>query len=228
MILPSTRVSDVEVRYGAAVALPRTSLSVAPGEAVALMGPSGSGKTTLLDCITGLTTPTSGEVEVMGHPLAGMSAARRATMRREQLGLIYQSPELLPELDVAENVALTLLFDRTPRSAALAAAQLALSEVGLGDVARMRPEQLSGGEAQRVAVARALVRESVGLVVADEPTASLDSKNARIVSDLLIARAREKGAGVLLATHDPAVANRCDRIVTLVHESRHPDQVEVS
>ncbi|WP_454044660.1 ABC transporter ATP-binding protein [Cellulosimicrobium sp. Marseille-Q8652] len=220
--------SDVEVRYGAAVALPRTSLSVAPGEAVALMGPSGSGKTTLLDCITGLTTPTYGTVEVMGRPMAGMSAAQRATLRREHLGLIYQSPELLPELDVAENVALTLLFDRTRRSTALAAAQNALSAVGLSEVSKMRPEQLSGGEAQRVAVARALVRETVGLVIADEPTASLDAENARIVTDLLVAQAKDRDAGVLLATHDPAVADRCDRIVTLVHSSHRSEHVEVS
>ncbi len=213
-------VRDVEVRFGAVVALPTTTLRARRGESVALVGPSGSGKTTLLDCVAGLARPTAGEVWVWGERVDTLSTSRRSDLRRTGFGLVSQGPDLLPELSVAENVALTLLFDGLPRAAALEAAHAMLAELGLPDAGGRRPQELSGGEQQRVAVARALVLSGPGgaesrIVVADEPTASLDRANADLVMDALLGLAGRRGATLLVATHDLAVAGRCDRVVEL-------------
>lgn len=179
------------------------------------MGPSGSGKSSLLGCVTGVVTPTAGEVVVAGEQVTGLSRGRRATARRRLMGMIYQEAMLLPELDVVENVAVTLIFDGVSRSRALGQARERLSELGIGDLADRRLDEISGGQAQRVAVARALVRPEVRLVVADEPTASLDHDNAQRATELLLDQARRVGAGVLLATHDREVARRCDAVLDL-------------
>lgn len=205
-------VTDLVVRYGSTEVFAGLHLTVEPGEVVALMGPSGSGKSSLLACVSGMLVPQEGSVAIAGTTISSMSTADRASFRRAHLGLVFQDADLLPELSVEENVALTLLFDRVPRKAAATRARAALAQVGLEGFAARRVDELSGGQAQRVALARALVRPEVTLLVADEPTASLDADNAARMTDLLIERARSMGAGTLIATHDPSVAARCDRI----------------
>lgn len=212
---PVVVLRQVEVDLGGVLALPAVDLRLDEGESLALTGPSGSGKTTLLDCVLGLRGPTAGRVTVLGHDVGRGRPRARAALRRQSIGIVSQNPELLPELDVEENVAISLLFDGVPRAKALAEARAALVEVGLDGSGRKRPEHLSGGEAQRAAVARALVRPEVRLLVADEPTAALDPDNVDLVTGLLVASARVRGIAVLIATHDQTVAHRCDRIQDL-------------
>lgn len=209
---PLVRCTDIEVTFGSTPALSPTSLEIAEGESVAVMGPSGSGKTTLLQCIEGLITPTGGRITVIGQNQRTSSRVQRAALRRRTMGLVFQDPELLPEFSTVENVAFGLLFDGVPRERALARARTALEDVGLGDRIDAEVRTLSGGEAQRAAVARALVRPELRLVIADEPTAALDVDTAELITTTLLQHARSRGAAVLLATHDPAVARRCDRI----------------
>ena len=210
--------TDVEVLFGATVALPRTTLHLRAGETLALMGPSGSGKTTLLKVIQGLVKPSSGSVIVLGQDQAVASRKARSTLRLRAMGLINQNPDLLPEFTTAENVALPLLLDGVNRTQALNDAARILESLGLGDRRNADVSTLSGGEAQRVAVARALVRESVKLAIADEPTASLDADNAQKIGRELVAHTRERGATLLLATHDTAVAEHCDRVLHIARD----------
>lgn len=218
---PSPIVScrDASVLFGDVLALCPTSLTVEPGESVALMGPSGSGKTTLLQCIEGLIRPTSGAVQVLGQDQRAASRGRRADLRRRQMGLVFQSPDLLPEFSTVENVAFPLVFDGVPRARALGLAVQALDAVGIADRAHASVHTLSGGEAQRASIARALARPDVALVIADEPTASLDAESAEHVTRLLLDLAGAREAGVLLATHDPVVAAQCDRVQRLARHS---------
>lgn len=208
-------VRELGISYGATIVLSGLDLSLARGEAVAVMGPSGSGKSSLLACVTGMMLPTHGRVEVAGHVVSEMKASARTSIRRTTLGLVFQDPDLLPELNVEENVALTLLFDGYRRDRALAQARQALADVGLEEHAAKRTDEISGGQAQRVALARALVRPEMSLLVADEPTASLDAANAHKMIDLLLARTRAVGAAALIATHDRAVAEACDRVLMI-------------
>ncbi|MDQ2758636.1 MAG: ATP-binding cassette domain-containing protein [Actinomycetota bacterium] len=212
-------VRDLEVRYGSTTTVfSGLGLEIRAGEAVAVMGPSGSGKSSLLACVTGMLVPSTGQVEVGGRVISMMSSSQRAAVRREALGLVYQGADLLPELSVEENVALTILFDGQGRARALTRAREALAQVGLAEHAGKRTDEISGGQAQRVALARALIRPSMQLLVADEPTASLDAANARQMTGLLLERTRACGAGALVATHDRSVADACDRVVELRHE----------
>lgn len=206
---------SLSVTYGAVTALHHTNIRVRPGESVAVMGPSGSGKSTLLHCVAGLSRPSTDSVTFLGNDLWGASRAERARRRRTSMGLVFQDADLLPEFSTVENVAFTLLFDGVSRSTALDLAARALDDVGLGDRCDADPRVLSGGEAHRVAVARALVRPDVALVIADEPTAALDVENAARVTELLLDVAGRRSAAVLLATHDTAVAAHCDRIAAL-------------
>lgn len=199
---------------GNTVALGTTSLAVAAGEVVAVTGPSGSGKSTLLSCLSGIHVPTTGDVTVAGRVLSRMTAEARARFRRERCGVIFQDADLLDELDVESNVALPLIFSGVTRPDALQRAQELLELVGCRALARRYPSQLSGGEAQRVAVARAFTG-SPDVVIADEPTASLDIDNAAAVTELIIARARSTGTATVIATHDHAVSRSCDREVAL-------------
>lgn len=219
MMGSALEVTDLLVRYGSTEVLAGLQLTVEAGEVVALMGPSGSGKSSLLACVSGMLVPQEGSVTIAGTKVSSLSTTDRASFRRAHLGLVFQDADLLPELSVEENVALTLLFDRVARSKAAKLARAALAEVGLEGFAARRVDELSGGQAQRVALARALVRPEVTLLVADEPTASLDADNAARITDLLIERTRSMGAGTLIATHDPAVAARCDR----THDLRSAD-----
>jgi ABC-type lipoprotein export system ATPase subunit len=185
---------------GATVALQPTSSEVFPGARIAVMGPSGSGKSTLLHLMAGLDEPTLGSVE---WPAIG----GRDDLRPGPVGTVFQGPSLLPPLTVAENVGLPLLLaGRVERSAAVAARQ-ALDRLGLAGLADKLPDEISGGQAQRVAVARALVGDPV-LVVADEPTGQLDHPNASAVVDVLLETASHTGAALVVATHDPAVSDR--------------------
>lgn len=200
--------------FGATTALRGVDLSVSAGEVVAVLGASGSGKSTLLHCLAGLTRPDAGEVHYDGQRLDLMSERDRTRLRRTQVGVVFQYGQLVPELSAAENVALPLLLERRRRPAALAAAQTWLERLGVPEVAAARPGQLSSGQAQRVAVARALVSEP-RLLVADEPTGALDSLAAEQVMELLTAVARESSTTVVLVTHDLRVASYADREVVL-------------
>jgi putative ABC transport system ATP-binding protein len=210
--------NDTMVTFGEVLALPRTSLHVEPGQSVAIMGPSGSGKSTLLACVQGLQRPSSGTMTVLGQDQTSASRRALSGLRRTRMGLIQQGADLLEEFSTVENVAFPLLFDGMKRPQALELADATLASVGMSHRRDADVRSLSGGEAQRVAVARALVQPDVSLVVADEPTASLDIDNAHTVTELLLAAATHRQAAVLLATHDPAVAKLCDRIHHLARE----------
>lgn len=195
-------------------ALRGVSLAVAKGELVAIVGPSGSGKSTLLQILGGLDVPDAGTVVVAGHPLHAIGEEARTTVRRRAIGFVFQAFNLVPMLTALENVALPLLLDGVAPRVARERAREALATVGLERRAAHRPDRLSGGEAQRVAVARSLVA-APAVILADEPTGSLDTRNADVVLDLL-SRATVAGTAVVLVTHDARAAARADRTVALV------------
>lgn len=195
------------------------SLSVAQGQSVAIVGPSGSGKTSLLLVLTGLETPDSGSIVFDGSTLHNLSSDARADLRRDRIGIIFQSFHLIPSLSACENVALPLDIAGV-RGAREQAAEL-LDRIGLGHRLKHYPNAMSGGERQRVAIARALIHQPA-LIVADEPTGNLDNQTGDAVADLLFELNRENDATLLLVTHDPVLASRCQRQVRL-HEGRlHP------
>jgi putative ABC transport system ATP-binding protein len=184
-------------------------VAVAQGEILAVMGPSGSGKSTLLHCLAGIFPPDSGEVWYDGRRLDTLKEAERTRLRRTAFGFVFQFGNLVPELTAADNVALPLLLKRQHRKAAYRQAAQWLDRLGLGDKGARRTGELSGGEAQRVAVARAMALEP-RLLFADEPTGSLDSLTGEKVMDLLTGLAREQGVTVVLVTHDVRVAAYAD------------------
>lgn len=197
------------------------SLSVRAGESVGVVGPSGSGKTSLLMLLAGLERPTRGRVLVDGVDLAGLDENRLARFRGRRIGIVFQSFHLIPTMTALENVVVPLELAGTPDADAIAEA--ALRQVGLGHRLSHLPGQLSGGEQQRVAIARAFA-PSPSLLLADEPTGNLDARSGAAVQALLFALQREKRTGLLLITHDPVLAARCDRVVT-VSEGRLSENV---
>jgi putative ABC transport system ATP-binding protein len=200
--------------YGRTPALRGASIAVDEGEVVAVMGPSGCGKSTLLHCLAGVLAPDAGEVYFAGQRIDRATDRQRVHLRRTAFGLIYQFGHLVPELPAVENVALPLLLAGRPRRACLAQAREWLDRMGLSGLADRMPGELSGGQGQRVAVARALiVRPRV--VFADEPTGSLDSVGADDVMELLVDAARELRAAVVVVTHEPRVAGFADRTVLM-------------
>jgi putative ABC transport system ATP-binding protein len=205
-------------------ALDGVSLRVRAGEVVAVMGPSGSGKSTLLALLGGLDVPDRGTVRIAGTDWRRL--AERPRFYRRTCGFIAQGLALLAQATATENVELPLLLDGGDAEERARRVAAALARVGLANHARKLPDQLSGGEQQRVSIARALVHEPV-VVLADEPTASLDSVTAASITELLVAAARERGAAVVLVTHDPVVAGYADRIVTL-HSGRVTSDVAVT
>ena len=203
-------------RFGSRAVLDGLGLRVGPGEYVAIVGESGSGKSTLLNLIAGLDRPDSGRVEVDGTDLAALDDAGRTLARRRKLGFVFQSFHILPHLTVEQNVELPLVLLRAARDERGARVLELLTAVGLGDRGGSMPRELSGGEMQRVAVARALVHKP-SLVLADEPTGNLDPDTAQTVLDLLAREIRSRGAGGVLVTHSEAAARSADRVLVLDH-----------
>jgi putative ABC transport system ATP-binding protein len=213
----ATRAHLVEARnlvksFGQTVALRGASVAVSPAEIFAIMGPSGSGKSTLLHCLAGIYTPDHGEVWFDGRRLDTLEEAERTRLRRTAFGFVFQFGQLVPELTAADNVAMPLLLNRVRRRVAYKTAQTWLDRLGIGDKGANRTGELSGGEAQRVAVARALAM-TPKVIFADEPTGSLDSLTGEKVMDLLTELAREAGTTVVIVTHDARVAAYADRVV---------------
>ena len=191
--------------FGQTPALRGATVSAAQGEILAVMGPSGSGKSTLLHCLAGILVPDEGEVWLAGSRLDTRSEAERSRLRRDRFGFVFQSGQLVPELTAEENVALPLLWSGTRRSPALAQARKWLGRLGLDGLERRRSGELSGGQAQRVALARGLVARP-DIIFADEPTGSLDSVSGEHVMSLLTDAARQEGTTVILVTHEARVA----------------------
>jgi putative ABC transport system ATP-binding protein len=215
-VAPLIDVQDVQLTLdatsGPVHVLRGIDLQVEAGTSLAIVGPSGSGKSSLLAVMAGLEPPTSGAVRVDGVDVTALDENARADWRRQNLGILFQSFHLIPTLTAMENVAVPL--ELAGRRDAEALARASLERVGLGQRLHHRPTQLSGGEQQRVALARALVARP-RLVLADEPTGNLDGQTAHEVADLLFALPRESGATLVLITHDPGLAGRCDRQVRM-------------
>jgi putative ABC transport system ATP-binding protein len=203
---------DLRKTYGATPALSGASMGVRAGEIVAVMGPSGSGKSTLLHCLGAIVRPDAGRVVYAGREISGLSDVDRSALRRSDFGFIFQFGQLVPELTCLENVALGLRLDGVRRRVAEQRAGDWLDQLEVADVAGKLPGQISGGQGQRVAVARALVT-GPRVVFADEPTGALDSLNGEKVMVLLTRAARESGAAVVLVTHEARVAAYADREV---------------
>ena len=200
--------------FGQTPALRGATIAVEQGEILAVMGPSGSGKSTLLHCLAGILVPDDGEVWFGGQRLDNLGENRRSALRRDRFGFVFQSGQLVPELAAEENVALPLLLGGTRRRPALAEARPWFGRLGLGGLEQRRSGELSGGQAQRVALARGLVG-GPEVLFADEPTGSLDSVSGELVMNLLTAAAREQGTTVILVTHDARVAAYADREVVV-------------
>jgi putative ABC transport system ATP-binding protein len=209
---------DLVLSFGETPALRGASLSVGRGEIIAVMGPSGSGKSTLLHCLAGILVPASGEVCFDGQRLDTMREAERSRLRRERFGFVFQFGQLVPELTAEENVALPLLLGGTRRDQALRAARSWFERLDLEGMERHRTGEMSGGQSQRVALARGLVANP-DVLFADEPTGSLDSLSGELVMGLLTRTAREEGSTVILVTHEPRVAAYADREV-IVRDGR--------
>lgn len=204
--------------FGPTEALDGASMSVSAGEVVAVMGPSGSGKSTLLHCLAGIIRPDAGSVRYEGRELSAMSDGARSALRRSEFGFVFQFGQLVPELSCVENVALPLRLAGTKRAVAEAKSMEWMAKLDVADVADKRPGDVSGGQGQRVAVARALVTRPK-VVFADEPTGALDSLNGERVMRMLIDAARETGAAIVLVTHEARVAAYSDREV-IVRDGR--------
>ena len=220
-------VQNLSKRYGDVTVFANISLTVAPGEFVAIIGESGVGKSTLLNCMAGLDTWDSGSILLDGTDLGTRNDDQRALLRRDKVGFVFQAFHVLPHLDVAQNVALPLLLLRgsarasdhsvraqRPAQAADERVQAMLNVVGLGGLGARLPQTLSGGQLQRVSIARALVHRPA-LLLADEPTGNLDPTTAARVMDALIGQTRAQGASLVLVTHSEAAAARADRVMLL-------------
>jgi putative ABC transport system ATP-binding protein len=209
---------DVVRSFGATPALRGASLRVRRGEILAIMGPSGSGKSTLLHCLAGILTPDSGEIWFAGQRIDSLGEAQRSRLRRDRFGFVFQFGQLVPELTAAENVALPLLLNGARRAQALAEASTWFERLDLDGLQQRRSGELSGGQAQRVALARGLVAHPE-VLLADEPTGALDSLTGEHVMTLLTAAARAEGTTVILVTHEARVAAYADREV-MVRDGR--------
>ena len=204
-------------------AVDSASLELAPSDVVAIVGPSGSGKTTLLQLAGGIDRPTDGRVVIAGQDVAALNDNALTELRRKRIGFVFQFFNLVPALSAEDNVALPLRLDGVERREARERSRALLTQVGLGERLEHRPSTLSGGEQQRVAIARALVGEPQ-LVLADEPTGNLDGSAGEQVVRLLVEAARERGAAVLIVTHDDRVLPHVDRVLRMA-DGRLADEV---
>jgi putative ABC transport system ATP-binding protein len=211
---PLLEARGIELSFGPTPALRGADLSVKAGEILAVMGPSGSGKSTLLHCLAGILVPDAGEVHFAGRRLDTLGEGERSALRRDRFGFVFQFGQLVPELTAQENVALPLLLGGVRRAEALTRAAAWFERLELDGLELRRSGELSGGQAQRVALARGLVA-GPELLFADEPTGSLDSLTGEHVMDLLSDAAREQGTTVILVTHEPRVAAYADREVVV-------------
>jgi putative ABC transport system ATP-binding protein len=209
---------DLELSFGATPALRGASLAADAGEMLAVMGPSGSGTSTLLYCLAGILQPSAGEVWFGGRRIDTLGETERSALRRDRFGFVFQSGQLVPELSAVENVALPLLLGGMRRASALAQARPWFDRLGLDGLEGRRSGELSGGQAQRVALARGLIK-APDVLFADEPTGSLDSLTGEQVMGLLTAAARDQGSTVILVTHEPRVAAYARREV-IVRDGR--------
>ncbi|MGI5428369.1 ABC transporter ATP-binding protein [Streptomyces sp. CA-179760] len=216
---------DLRKAYGPTTALDGAEFSIHPGEVVAVMGPSGSGKSTLLHCLAGIVMPDSGSITYNGREVTSMSDAERSALRRSEFGFVFQFGQLVPELTCVENVALPLRLSGTSRKEAERTALAWMERLEVDDLRKKRPGEVSGGQGQRVAVARSLVTKP-RVVFADEPTGALDSLNGERVMELLTEAARSTNAAVVLVTHEARVAAYSDReIVVRDGKSRDMERV---
>jgi putative ABC transport system ATP-binding protein len=210
--------SELRKRFGKTTALDGVSVSIRPGEIVAVMGPSGSGKSTLLHCLAGIMRPDEGEVWFEAERVDALGEGPRTKLRRSAFGFVFQLGQLVSELSLSENVALPLLLAGRPRNEAVDQSGRWLERLGVEEVAEHRPGEVSAGQAQRAAVARALIH-GPRVVFADEPTGALDSLAGEQVMELLVSTSKEQGAAVLLVTHDVRVAAYADREI-IVRDGR--------
>jgi len=208
------RSENLSVRFGSTDALSDVSVSVSAGEFVAVVGASGSGKSTLLQCLAGIVRPTSGAVFADGQRMDAWSDRVRSEWRLANIGLVFQFGDLLPELSLFDNVRLPLLLAGYDKRETAQRARPLLDRLGIAAVADRRPGQVSGGQLQRAAVARALVH-SPPVVLADEPTGALDTTTGQLVLEALLDAAREQGSAVVLVTHEARLSSFCDREITL-------------
>ncbi|MEU0216892.1 ABC transporter ATP-binding protein [Streptomyces sp. NPDC006265] len=216
---------DLRKAYGPTTALDGAEFSIHPGEVVAVMGPSGSGKSTLLHCLAGIVVPDSGSITYNGREVTAMSDAERSALRRSEFGFVFQFGQLVPELTCVENVALPLRLNGSSRKEAERTALAWMERLEVDDLRKKRPGEVSGGQGQRVAVARSLVTNP-RVVFADEPTGALDSYNGERVMELLTDAARSANAAVVLVTHEARVAAYSDReIVVRDGKSRDMERV---
>lgn len=216
-------IRDITKSYNSAPVLTGISLTIEPGETVAVMGPSGSGKSTLLHCMSGVLLPDDGDVIFGDTKINSLSDADRSALRLHDFGFVFQDGQLLPELTARENVALPMILQGKKRSKSLALADDVLSRLGLKDLTRRRPGEMSGGQAQRVAIARAMAGEP-SVIFADEPTGALDQSTGHEVMQQLIALVEQTGTTLVMVTHDVKVADWCRRRVEirdgLIHDDR--------
>ncbi|MFZ3500067.1 ABC transporter ATP-binding protein [Streptomyces sp. 5.8] len=206
--------TDLRKTYGTTHALDGAEFSIHAGEVVAIMGPSGSGKSTLLHCLAGIVTPDSGTITYAGRELSAMNDAERSALRRGEFGFVFQFGQLVPELTCVENVALPLRLTGVKRKQAERTALEWMERLQVDDLGGKRPGEVSGGQGQRVAVARSLVTNP-RLIFADEPTGALDSLNGELVMQLLTEAARSTNAAVVLVTHETRVAAYSDREIVV-------------
>lgn len=212
--MKALQVSQVIKSYGSTEVLRGVSLSLDPGERVALMGPSGSGKSTLLNCIGGIDRPDEGSIEIAGQPLGGLDEEGLCRLRRKSVSTVFQFFHLLPTLSARENIEFPLQLQGVPPRERDRRVRELIEEVGLSHRAEAMPHELSGGEMQRVAIARALVIEP-RLILADEPTGNLDSATGESILDLLATLGDRHGTAMLVVTHSPQVTRICRRTLEM-------------
>lgn len=213
-VTPIISTRNIKKSFGQTLALRGVSLDVAPGEVLAIMGPSGSGKSTFLHSLAAITSVDEGEILLDGTRIDKLSDNKRSELRRTQFGFVFQFGQLVPELSALDNVALPLLLNGENRFQAYKKAKAWLNTVGLDEKYDNLPGELSGGQAQRVTIARAMVIEPK-ILFADEPTGSLDTLNSERVMELFIKTAKENGTTVIMVTHEPSIAAYADREIVV-------------